>query len=76
MPTFRAAPRRHLKVVPVGFQIGLRFISFFRRVFRWKIARAAPLSHRHPTQSKSLIWVVRCPWLVPRGHRFGQATFP
>ena len=28
------------------------------------------------SQSKSLIWVVRCPRLVPRGHRFGQATFP
>ena len=29
-----------------------------------------------PLTVKSLIWVVCCPWLVPRGHRFGKKPIP
>ena len=52
--------------MPAGFTRFLRF------------GRVAPPSRTFValSLSKSLIWVVRCPWLVPRGHRFGKKPIP
>jgi hypothetical protein len=49
--------------------------GFFFYIF-WG-ARGAALAHTSSLSlSKSLIWVVRCPRLVPRGHRFGKKPIP
>jgi hypothetical protein len=70
MLTFRTAPRRHLKRVLEGNSD----CPDLTRVLHANhgAARGRSRVNFRALTVECFISVVRCPWLVPRGHRFGK----